>query len=172
MKFEILRAVAVAGLLAFGSAGAAMAEGASASAHAMTAESGIAQIGDIAISGGFARAMPPGAPTGSAYLNIANKGKNDDVLVGVSSPNGMVEVHQMSMQGGMMKMSPVAGGLAIPAGETVQLKPGGYHLMFMNVTTPLKEGETVEVTLKFQTAGEVTLALPVAAVGASAPMAM
>ncbi len=169
MKLKILGAGLTAGLLAMGGMSACLAEGTSAASSTQAAP-GTAQIGDIEISGGFARAMPPGAPTGSAYLTVTNRGKSEDVLTGVSSPAGMVELHQMSKSNGMMTMAPVEGGLAIPAGGTVQLQPGGYHLMFMKVGAPFAEGATVPVTLTFKTAGDVTLDLPVAPIGATAPM--
>jgi hypothetical protein len=120
------------------------------------------KVGDLEITGAWARAMLPGQPTGGAYLTIANTGKAADKLIGVSSPNAAkVEVHTMSMKDNVMVMRPVEGGLEIPADETVELKPGGFHVMFMGVKEAFKEGASVPVTLQFEHAGKVELKLPV-----------
>jgi periplasmic copper chaperone A len=112
--------------------------------------------GDIEISNPNARAMVPGAKVGGGYLSITNKGKSDDKLVAISSPRAKSsEVHQMSVDNGVMTMRPVAGGLVIPAGQTVELKPGGYHVMFKDVAEPFRQGEAVKATLTFERAGQV-----------------
>ena len=130
---------------------------ASAASEAVTA-------GDITVGGGWARAMLPGQPAGGGYLTIANKGQIADKLVSVSSPSaGKVEVHTMEVVNDVMVMRPVAGGLEIPAGATVELKPGGLHVMFMAVKEPFKAGGTVPVTLQFEKAGKVEVTLPVQA---------
>jgi copper(I)-binding protein len=68
-------------------------------------------------------------------------------VVSASSPvAGMVEIHEMAMEGNVMKMRAIAGGLELPAGKTVELKPGGYHVMLMDLRQQLKEGETVPIT--------------------------
>ncbi|PWJ80885.1 hypothetical protein C7441_1115 [Pseudaminobacter salicylatoxidans] len=122
------------------------------------------KAGDLEISGAWARAMLPGQPTGGAYLTIANKGKAADKLVGATSPNaGKVEVHTMEVKDDVMVMRSVEGGLEIPAGETVELKPGGFHVMFMGVKEAFKEGATVPVTLEFEHAGKVDMQVPVKA---------
>ncbi len=122
------------------------------------------KVGDLVLSQGFGRATRPGAPVGGGFLTITNNGKEPDTLVGASSPvAGHMEVHEMTMQDGVMKMRELADGLPIPAGKTVVLKPGGYHIMFMQLKAPLVEGKTVEVTLKFAKAGEVTLPLAIMA---------
>jgi copper(I)-binding protein len=76
-----------------------------------------------------------------------------------------VEIHVMEMANDVMTMRPLVGGLEIPAGATVELKPGGAHLMFMMVTEPFKEGGEVPVTLEFEKAGKVDLTLPVTGLG-------
>lgn len=120
------------------------------------------KVGDLEITGAWARAMLPGQPIGGAYLTIANTGNAADKLVGVSSPDAAkVEVHTMSMKDNVMVMRPVEGGLEIPAGQTVELKPGGYHMMFMGVKEAFTEGASVPVTLEFEKAGKVELKLPV-----------
>ena len=71
----------------------------------------------------------------------------------------------MKMDGDTMKMSEMKDGLEIPAGAKVELKPGSYHVMFMGLTTGIKEGDTVKVTLKFEKAGEVEVEMPAQAAG-------
>lgn len=123
-----------------------------------------AKAGDLEIKAAWARAMLPGQPTGGAYLTITNGGATADRLLGATSPNaGKVEIHTMSMKDNVMVMRPVEGGLEIPAGASIELKSGGEHLMFMNVTEPFKEGASVPVTLEFEKAGKIDLNLPVQA---------
>lgn len=124
-------------------------------------------LGDLTLKSPFARATLPNQPVAGAFLTITNSGTEDDVLIAVSSPiSQRGEVHEMKMVGDTMKMREMADGLVIPAGETVELKPGGYHLMFMQLNEPLIEGETVEMTIEFQNAGSITL--PVAVMGKGA----
>ncbi|MEP9371998.1 copper chaperone PCu(A)C [Mesorhizobium sp. KR1-2] len=130
--------------------------------HEQAGHDAAVAAGDLEISDAWARAMLPAQPTGGAYLTITNKGKAADKLLGVSSPvAGKAEIHMMKMDDHVMVMRPVQGGLEIPAGETVELKPGGYHVMFMGVKEAFKEGTTVPVTLEFEHAGKVELSLPV-----------
>jgi copper(I)-binding protein len=122
--------------------------------------------GDLEITAYRAKAMLPGQPVGGGYLSIANKGAAPDRLLAVTSPNAhMVEIHTMEMANDVMTMRPVTGGLEIPAGATVELKPGGTHLMFMMVAEPFKEGGEVSVTLEFEKAGKIDLKLPVTGLG-------
>ena len=122
--------------------------------------------GDLEITAYRAKAMLPGQPVGGGYLSIANKGSAPDRLLAVSSPSAhMVEIHVMEVVNDVMTMRPVTGGLEIPAGATVELKPGGTHLMFMMVAEPFKEGGEVPVTLEFEKAGKVDLKLPVTGPG-------
>jgi hypothetical protein len=128
------------------------------------------KAGDLVITQGWTRATPGGAKTGGGFLTIENKGGSPDKLVGVSADvAGKVEVHQMATDGGVMKMRPVEGGLTIDPGKTVKLAPGGYHLMMMDLKSPLKQGEKVPVTLQFEKAGKVAVTLDVQAVGAPGP---
>jgi copper(I)-binding protein len=130
-------------------------------------------VGDIEITDAFARATLPNAPVAGGYLTITNKGKDDDRLVSATSPAaGKVELHEMSMQNDVMKMAPLPDGVAIAAGETVTLSPGGIHIMFMQLDKPFVEGESVPLTLKFEKAGEVTLDLSISGIGADAPSAI
>ena len=131
---------------------------------------GSATIGDIAISGGFTRAMLPNQPVGGGYLTINNRGTTPDRLVGVSTPvAGAGALHEMSMTAEVMSMRPLPDGIALPAGATVALTPGGLHMMFTGVTAPFKAGSTVPVTLSFEKAGKVEVDLPVLAVGEVPP---
>lgn len=133
---------------------------------------GAASVGDIAIEGAWTRQSPPGAKVGGGYARITNRGTEADTLVGGSVPfAGRLEVHEMSVADGVMTMRQLADGLTIGPGETVVLKPGGLHLMFQALTEPPVEGEIVPVTLRFERGGEVTVEMPVAAIGATLPTA-
>jgi copper(I)-binding protein len=128
------------------------------------------KAGDLVITQAWTRATPNGAKIGGGYLSIENKGTSPDRLVGGSADiAGKLEVHEMAMQDGVMKMRPVDSGLTIDAGKTVKLAPGGYHLMMFDLKNPLKQGDTVPVTLKFEKAGEVKVTLSVQGIGAQAP---
>lgn len=124
----------------------------------------VVTVGDLEISGAFSRATPPNAPVGAGYLTITNKGAADDRLVSATSPvAGSTQIHQMKMEGDVMKMNEVEGDLVIPAGGTVTLAPGGTHLMFMKLSQQLVEGSTIVVTLTFEKAGSVDVELAVGA---------
>jgi len=128
------------------------------------------KAGDLVISQAWSRATPNGAKIGAGYFTIENKGKAADKLVGVSGEiSGKIELHEMSMNNGVMKMRAVDGGLAIDPGKTVKLAPGGYHLMIMDLKSPLKQGDKIPVTLEFEKAGKVAVTLDVQGVGAQAP---
>lgn len=128
------------------------------------------RAGDLVITQAWTRATPGGAKTGGGFLTIENKGGSPDKLVGVSADvAGKVEVHQMAMDGGVMKMRPVEGGLTIDPGKTVKLAPGGMHLMMMDLKSPLKQGDKLPVTLQFEKAGKVQVTLDVQGVGAPGP---
>lgn len=125
--------------------------------------------GDIEIEKPWARATPPGAAIGGGYLVIRNKGPAADRLVGVSSPaSARVEIHEMTMEKDVMRMREVKG-VDVPAKKSVELKPGGYHLMLIELKAPLKPGDKVPVTLRFEKAGEVKSELAVESMAASGP---
>ena len=112
--------------------------------------------GDLVLDHAWSRATPGGAKVGGGYLTIDNKGAAADRLIGGSSPvAGKVEVHAMAMNNGVMTMRLLKDGLPIPAGQSVKLAPGGNHIMLMELKAPLKKGDKVPVTLKFEKAGEV-----------------
>lgn len=143
-----------------------MDHGAMAEVPKLPADSGAAQVGDLKLSKGFLKAMLPGQPVGGGYVTIDNAGKADDKLVSVTSPGAdKVELHEMSMSNNVMKMRKVDGGLDVKAGGTLEMQPGGYHLMFMGVKKPFAVGDSVAVTLNFEKAGPVTMVLPVAPAG-------
>lgn len=126
--------------------------------------------GDLTLEAPWTRATPSGAKVAGGFLVIRNAGSEPDRLVGGSAPfSTTVEVHEMAMEGDVMKMRALADGLEIPAGGSVELKPGSTHIMFMGLTQPLTEGETVTGTLVFEKAGTVTVDWAVAGMGAKAP---
>ena len=130
------------------------------------------KAGDLVVSQAWSRATPKGAKVGGSYLTIENKGSAPDKLIGASADvAGSIQVHEMSMTNGMMKMRPVEGGLAIEPGKTVKLAPGGYHLMMMDLKNPLKQGDKLPITLEFEKAGKVQVTFDVMGVGAQGPAA-
>ena len=130
------------------------------------------KAGDLVITQAWTRATPKGAKIGGGYLTIENKGTAPDRLIGGSADiAGSVQVHEMSMDNGVMKMRPLENGLAIEPGKTVKLAPGGYHLMMMDLKSPLKKGDKLPITLEFEKAGKVQVSLDVEGVGAQGPTA-
>jgi len=110
----------------------------------------------IIIERPYARASAPGQMIGSGFMTIAHQGSSEDRLVSATTPIAReVQIHTMNMDGGVMRMRPVEGGLAIPAGGRVVLQPGGLHLMFMEISAPLVAGTVFPVTLRFAKAGEI-----------------
>ena len=123
--------------------------------------------GHLKISAPWARATPNGAGVGGGYLTITNMGTEPDRLLGGATAVAKeVQVHEMTMDNGVMKMRPVAGGLEIKPGQTVTLNPGGYHLMFMKLNQQLKQGEHFKVTLDFAKAGKVDVDFTTEGIGA------
>lgn len=124
---------------------------------------------NIEVRDAWVRASVPGQKATGAFMKITAK---DGVkLVGASSPAaGVTEVHEMKMEGDVMKMRAVPGGLEIPAGKTVELKPGGYHIMLMDLKAALPKDATVPLTLLFKDAkgveSKVEIKVPVAAMSA------
>jgi copper(I)-binding protein len=110
----------------------------------------------------WARPTVEGQMAGGAFLKIQNVGGADRLLSASSSAAAMVQLHTMSVEGNVMKMREVET-IELPAGKTVELKPGGLHIMLMGLKAPLKAGSGVPLTLKFEKAGAVTVNLTVAA---------
>lgn len=127
------------------------------------------KAGDLTLNHPWLRATAPGAPVSGGYMQITNAGSTPDVLVGGSAEFAdKVEIHEMVMDGDVMKMRPVEGGLEIPAGGQVELKPGSYHVMFIDLKSPPAEGKPVKGTLQFEKAGKVDISYDVAPMGAKA----
>ncbi|MES2401930.1 MAG: copper chaperone PCu(A)C [Pseudomonadota bacterium] len=135
--------------------------------------SSFAQTAPVKVDKAWARASVQGQKGTGAFMSItASEGTK---LVGLSTPvAGVAEVHEMKMEGDVMKMRAVAGGLDLPAGKTVELKPGGYHVMLMDLKTPLAKDSTVPMTLLFKNAKgvesklNITVPVSVTAPGAAA----
>lgn len=129
----------------------------------------VAESGDLEIRTPWTRATPPGARAGGGFVVIHNTGETADRLVGGSATVGTVEIHTMEMADGVMKMRPLPDGLEIPAGETVELKPGSHHIMFVDLNGPIEQGKPLPVTLNFEKAGAVAVEMVVAPPGAPKP---
>lgn len=127
------------------------------------------KAGDLMLVAPWTRATPGGATVAGGFVRITNNGKAAERLVGGSSAvAGRFEIHEMTMQDGVMRMRPVSGGLEIKPGATLELKPGSYHVMFMELKQQFKEGEGVKATLDFEKAGKVDLTFRVGGVGEGA----
>ncbi|MDO9417216.1 copper chaperone PCu(A)C [Pararhizobium sp.] len=114
------------------------------------------KLGDLEIIHPNSRAMLPGAKVGGGLLKIINYGTGDDRLVAITSPvSDDVQLHEMSMENDVMKMRKLDGGIAIPAGQTVELTSSGLHVMFMAVKEPFKDGDHIPATLTFEKAGTI-----------------
>jgi len=134
------------------------------------ARAGDSKLGPLTISAPWARATV--TQTGGAYLSIANAGSAADKLVGASSDVARrTEVHEETMQNGVMSMAPVPE-LEIPAGGKVTFMPGGYHVMLIGLKAPLKEGQHFPLTLTFEHAGKVNVDVVVEKAGAMGPGGM
>ena len=134
---------------------------------AMPAQAEDITVGGLKISAPWARATPKGAGVGGGYMKITNTGTAPDRLVGGSTDiSSRFEVHEMTMDNGVIKMRPVAGGIEIKPGQTVELNPGGYHVMFVGLKRQLKQGEQFKATLNFAKAGKVAVDFSVAGIGA------
>ena len=114
------------------------------------------KLGELVIDHPVARATPPNAPVSGGYMTIHNNGTEADrLLSGEAAFAERVEIHEMSMEGEVMKMRQLTDGLEIPAGGEVVLKSGGYHIMFIGLEQQIKEGDKYPVTLVFEKAGSV-----------------
>ena len=125
----------------------------------------------IEVSAPWSRETAMGQDAGGAFMTITNTGEATDRLVGGSTPvAGEVQVHTVDMTDGIMRMRQLADGLEIPAGETVTLKPGSFHIMLMQLQEPLAQGTTVPLTLTFEQAGDMEVELAVQPIGTEAPV--
>jgi hypothetical protein len=115
----------------------------------------------IEVRDAWAAPTPGDVDVAAGYLTIVNRGREADRLVAIESARAArVEVHEMSMDGAVMRMRPLAG-LDIPAGGQAALRPSGNHLMFIDITQAFVAGESIPVRLQFERAGAVEVQLPV-----------
>ncbi|MGB3901233.1 MAG: copper chaperone PCu(A)C [Mesorhizobium sp.] len=126
------------------------------------------KVGDLEIEHPWSRETPTGARVAGGYFTVTNNGTSPDRLVSVTSEvSAKAEVHQMAVSDGVMTMRRVDGGLEIPAGGTVALESGGYHLMFIDLKRQPRKGESFPATLTFEKAGSVTVDFAVEGLGGS-----
>lgn len=122
----------------------------------------LAEVGGLTIADGYAISAGPAARTGAAFMAITNGGDAPDRLVAARTPAAeRVELHTHVLTDGVAQMREVEGGIPLPPGETVLLERGGLHVMLMGLTGPLEDGADVDLTLVFETAGEVAVTVPV-----------
>jgi len=154
MLKSLVRFVAPVALLAL--AGAALAHG--------------YKQGALTITHPWSRETAPGQTVGGGFMVIANTSDADDRLIGASSPAaGKVQIHSMTMTGGVMRMREVPDGLVIPAHGQLKLAPGGYHLMFIDLKAPLRKGARIPGTLRFRKAGSLKVEFAVEGVDFTGP---
>jgi len=128
--------------------------------------------GTLRIETPWMRATPGGAKVAGGYVRVTNTGAQADRLTGAAvAIAGRGAIHSMTMAGNVMKMAPVPEGLPIAPGQTLELKPGGLHLMFEDLKAAPKVGEPVSGTLTFERAGIVPVTFTVAPIGATSPNA-
>ena len=133
-----------------------------------TAQARDYKAGSLDIIDPWSRVTPKGASVAAGYMKITNTGTSPDRLVsGTSDAAVTFEVHEMTMEDGVAKMRPVKGGLEIKPGETLELKPGSFHVMFVGLKKPLAAGEHVKATLVFEKAGTINVEYEVLAMGAT-----
>ena len=140
---------------------------------AMPASAEDITIGALKISAPWARATPKGAKVGGGYMTITNTGTVPDRLIrGATGISSRFELHEMSVDNGVMKMRELRDGVEIKPGEKVEFKPGSYHVMFMGLTQQLVQGESFKATLQFEKAGKVDVNFAIEGLGAQSPAAM
>jgi len=130
------------------------------------------KVGALEIDHPWSRAVPKGATVAAGYVTIKNTGNEPDRLISGSTPvAGKFEIHEMSMDKGVMRMRPVQGGVVIKPGETLELKPQSFHIMMTGLKQPIEKGKPFKGSLVFEKAGEVAVDFAVEGVGASPPAA-
>ena len=119
-------------------------------------------VGNLKLDQIWARSAPLSGGNAAAYLSVANSGQQDDTLLSVATPIAhQAQLHNMSMEGGIMRMREMADGISLRPGETVRLAPGGMHIMLLGIKQPLKKGDHFPLTLHFEHAGTVNVDVPV-----------
>jgi periplasmic copper chaperone A len=128
------------------------------------------KLGSIEVDQPWVRATPKGAGSTAGYFRITNSGTTADRLTGGSSPiAGGIEIHEMTMANGVMKMRPLPNGLEVKPGETVEVKPNSFHAMLVGLKQPLKQGDHIKGTLTFENAGALDVEFTVESIGAQQP---
>ena len=129
---------------------------------AMFTSVGGASASSVMVTEAYARASAtPMAAAGAAYVSLMNHGAEPDRLISATSPAAKTaEIHTSEVVDGVMKMAE-AGPLDIPVHGTLEMKPGGYHIMLVGLVKPLKKGDDIEITLNFEKAGAVVVKVPV-----------
>jgi periplasmic copper chaperone A len=137
----------------------------------LVADNSVVTAGDLTIKNAFTRPTLGAATVAVGYVTIVNKGKTDDRLVSASSDiSDTTEIHESKMANGVMEMHEIKDGLAIPAGATVALQPGSYHIMFVGIKQAVKAGSEIHAVLNFEKAGKVDVTFPAtSSPGATAP---
>lgn len=131
------------------------------------------KLGSLVISQPWARATPAGAPVAGGYIKVRNLGAiADHLLSGSSDIAAGLDFHEMKTEDGVMKMRPLPEGLAIEPGQTIELKPGGLHIMFNGLKRQLKQGDSFKAALVFEKAGTVVLDFRVEGIGAQGASAV
>ena len=124
------------------------------------------RVGDLIIHDARIRATPPEAPVAGGYLTIINLGSKTDRLIDVAAPFAIkAEIHEMKVENNIMRMRRIEGGIAIPANGSVILKPGGRHIMFIQLKEQLLHGEQRPVTFVFERHGVISIHASVQDIG-------
>ena len=124
------------------------------------------KVGALVIDHPWSRATPKGAAVAGGYMKITNTGTTPDRLTGGTTEAAKkFEIHEMKMEGSVMKMRELSGGIEIPPGATVELKPGSYHIMMTTLARPFAKGDFVKASLIFEKAGKVDIEFAVDAAG-------
>lgn len=132
-----------------------------------TAHADDVMVGTLKLTAAWARATPKGATVGGGYFTITNTGNAADRLVGGAADiSNRFEIHEMSMDKGVMKMREITSGIEIKPGQTIRFEPSGYHIMFVGLKQPLKEGDHIKATLQFEKAGNASVDFVVESIGA------
>jgi copper(I)-binding protein len=124
------------------------------------------EAGAIAIDHVWARATPGGAKVAAGYFTLTNTGTTPDRLIAATSAvAGRVELHDMSVVDGVMRMRPVKDGIELKPGQTVEFESSSFHVMMLDLKAPLKQGERIKGTLTFEKAGPVEVEFAVEGIG-------
>lgn len=124
------------------------------------------KVGDLKIDHPWSRATPMVAPVAGGYITVTNNGTGADRLLGGTTELAQkVEIHESTAKDGVARMRPLTDGVVIEPGQTVELQPGGTHIMFVEPSRQLKDGDRFDVTLSFEKAGDVDVEFAVQSMG-------